>query len=439
MSGAVLIVDDESLFAGSVAERLARDGYECAVAGTLAEARGALAEPFDLMLLDVRLPDGSGLDFLAEAPGPSVVMITAFGDVPGAVGAMKNGAADYLGKPVDLDELAVVVDRAMAARRLEARLAYSRERERGRGGGAELLGDSPAIAAARREIDAFAAARGAGAAPAPPVLILGETGTGKTLAARLLHDRGPAADRPFVHVDCAGLRGGAAAALFGDGGAPGLVEAAEDGAILLDEVAVLAPEAQDSLRDVIERRRLRRAGERREVAAPASFVATSNRDLARLVADGGFRRDLYHRLHVLSMRMPPLRERGADAALLARRFVAQAAARYGRPAPRLGAAAEAALLRYSWPGNVRELRHVVERAALLCEDGAIRGFDLPADAEPPAAADSAAAPAPATLEGMERRMMRQALAAAGGNVSAAARRLGVSRMAMRYRMKKHGL
>ena len=435
MSGAVLVVDDESLFAASVAERLARDGYRCAVAGTLAEARGALAEPFDLMLLDVRLPDGSGLDLLAEAPGPSVVMITAFGDVPGAVGAMKNGAADYLGKPVDLDELAVVVDRAMAARRLEARLAYSRERERGRGGGAELLGDSPAIAAARREIDAFAAARGA--APAPPVLVLGETGAGKTLAARLLHERGPAADRPFVHVDCAGLRGGAAAALFGDGGAPGLIEAAEDGAVLLDEVAALAPEAQDSLRDVIERRRLRRTGERREVPVSASFVATSNRDLARLAADGGFRRDLYHRLDVLSMRMPPLRARGGDAALLARRFAAQAAARYGRPAPRLAAAAEAALLRYSWPGNVRELRHVVERAALLCEDGAIRGFDLPAAEAPPAAADSAAAPA--TLEGMERRMMRAALADAGGNVSAAARRLGVSRMAMRYRMKKHGL
>ena len=332
MSGAVLVVDDEALFAEAVATRLRREGYACAVAGDLAQARAALADPIDLMLLDVRLPDGSGLDFLAEAEGVPVVMMTAFGDVDSAVAAMKGGAADYLRKPVDLDELAIVAARALAARRLEDRLAWSRERDARRGGEAELVGESPAIAAARREISAFAAILGGGAGDAdpPPVLILGETGVGKTLAAKLLHRSGPEPDRPFVHVDCAGLPPGAALAeLFGDDDGPGLVEAAERGAVVLDEVSALPSDAQAALVAAIEGRRLRRrsgrSGRLREIAVVASFVATSNRDLEALVEEGGFRRDLYYRLNVLTLRMPPLRDRGEDTVLLARRFIAQAA------------------------------------------------------------------------------------------------------------------
>lgn len=442
MSGAVLVVDDETLFAESVATRLRREGYACAVAGDLAQARAALADPIDLMLLDVRLPDGSGLDFLAEAEGVPVVMMTAFGDVDSAVAAMKSGATDYLRKPVDLDELAIVAARALAARRLENRLAWSRERDARQRGEAELAGESPAIAAARREISAFAALLD-GAADAPPVLILGETGTGKTLAARLLHDSAPAPDRPFVHVDCAGLPPDAALAeLFGDDDGPGLVEAAERGTVVLDEVSALPPDAQAALVATIEGRRLRRRSRRRrEIAIAASFVATSNRDLEALVEEGGFRRDLYYRLNVLTLRMPPLRDRGEDAALLARRFVDQAARRYGRAAPRFADAAVAALSRYPWPGNVRELRHVVERAVLLDSTGVVGADALPTPSPAPApgAPGMAAQPPPATLDGMERRLMREALAASDGNVSAAARRLGISRMAMRYRMKKHGL
>ena len=446
MSGAVLIVDDEALFAEAVAERLTREGYDCAVAGSLAAARAALADPVDLVLLDVRLPDGSGLDFLARTEGAPVVMMTAFGDIDSAVAAMKGGAVDYLRKPVDLDELAMVVARALAARRLETRLAWARERDAHRGEAAELLGASPALAAARREITAFAATLGAGGA-APPVLVLGETGTGKTLAARLIHDSSPARDRPFVHVDCAAPPRGAAAELFGDADGPGLIEAAESGTVLLDEVPALPPEAQGALLAVLDRRRLRRPGDRREVPVSASFIAASNRDLPALVEEGGFRRDLYFRLNVLALRMPPLRECAGDAAVLARHFIARAARRYGRPAPRLDAAAEAALARYPWPGNARELRHVVERAVLLDTDGAIGEADLPGGAggagrAPPPAPLAPPAPTPpsaATLEGLERAAMREALEAARGNVSAAARRLGISRMAMRYRMKKHGL
>ena len=445
MKGDVLIVDDEALFADSVATRLGREGYSCTVAGDLGAARGALAGGVDLLLLDVRLPDGSGLDFLSEVEGPPVVMMTAFGDVESAVAAMKGGAADYLRKPVDLDELALAVEHALAARRVETRLAYSRERDARAGDGAELLGASPALAAARAEIAAIAAIAGADGAPRPPVLILGETGAGKTLAARLVHRGSAAPDRPFVHIDCAGPPPGAAAGLlFGDDDGPGLIEAAERGTVLLDEVCALAPGAQAALLNVIERRVLRRPGARREIPVGAAFVATSNRDPEALAREGGFRRDLYYRLNVLSLRMPPLRACGGDAALLARHFAAQAAVRYGRAAPRLDDSAEAALFRYPWPGNARELRHAVERAVLLDSDGVIRGADLPQPAPARAAADArggGAPPAPpaATLEGMERRLMRQALDDARGNVSAAARRLGITRMAMRYRMKKHGL
>ena len=223
------------------------------------------------------------------------------------------------------------------------------------------------------------------------------------------------------------------------------MEAAEHGTVVLDEVSALPPDAQAALVAAIEgrqlRRRSRRSGRRREVAVAASFVAASNRDLEALAEEGGFRRDLYYRLNVLTLRMPPLRDCGDDASRLARRFVDQAARRYGRAAPRLDAAAVAALFRYPWPGNVRELRHVVERAVLLDSTGVIGAGDLPSPSpcSAPDAPGTAAPPSLATLDGMERRLMREALAASGGNVSAAARRLGISRMAMRYRMKKHGL
>lgn len=434
MTQRILIVEDEDLFARSVATRLARDGHECAIASSLANARDALADPVDLLLLDMRLPDGSGLEFLGEKPAPPAIMITAFGDIENAVTAMKRGAVDYLRKPIDLDELAIVVDRTLATRQMETRLAYSRERDTHRSGGGELLGKSPAIGKVRREIAAFAAH--GGGVGAPPVLILGETGSGKNVAAHLIHDCRLGADRPLVHIDCASLaRGTPTPELFGDDRGPGLIEAAEDGTVLLDEVSALAPDVQGVLLNVVERRRLRRTGGRREIPVAASFVATSNRDLPALVHEGAFRRDLYHRLDTLHLEMPPLRDCGDDAVTLARHFIAQAASRYGRPEPRLADPGAAALVRYPWPGNVRELRHVVERAVLLDDDGRIGEADLPAIAP----ATPRVAAAPTTLASAERQLMNDALAASRGNVSAAARRLGITRMAMRYRMKKHGL
>jgi DNA-binding NtrC family response regulator len=439
----ILVVDDESLLAAAIAKRLARDGYDCQIAETLGDGR-AKAAGADLILLDMRLPDGNGLDLLADRDGggehPPVIMLTAFGDVESAVAAMKLGATDYLRKPVDLDELALVVGRTLAGVELRHRLDYSRERESHAAEDAVLLGDSPALVETRARIQAIAALAGDGEPPS--VLILGETGTGKDLAARLLHRLGANADGPFVRVDCATLpKDTIEEELFGRAETRiGLIEAAESGTLFLDEIGELPLGLQPKLLNVIERREARRIGAARAVPVAARFVAASNRPLARLAADGGFRGDLYYRLNVLSLDMPPLRDCPGDAALLADHFAALTARRHGRPTPRFDDAARTALNAYGWPGNARELKHLVERAVLLSRATRIAEADLMLS--PPAAVEPTAPETGLdrlTLEAAERRLIERALEQCGGNVSKAARQLGVTRMALRYRIQRHGL
>lgn len=434
-SAAILVVDDEIPFAEAVAMRLGRDGHQASVAGTLAAARAHLvATETDLVLLDMRLPDGTGLELLNEIDGISVVTITAFGDLDNAVEAMKRGAVDYLRKPLDLDELVLVVERVLESRDLRRRLDYSAEREAHASAGAALLGDSAAMAKARHEIETIAAVDNDG--DAPNLLLLGETGTGKSVAARLVHDLGPRAGRPFVRIDCVGLQHlDADRELFGGGGAPGLLEAAENGSVFLDEVCELAPDLQAKLLTVLENRSLRIANDRREVPLRSRIIAASNRDMASEVRDGHFRADLYYRLDVLHIRLPALRDCPGDAARLAEHFIAETARRYGREAPTLSKAAAAVLERYDWPGNVRELAHVIERAVLLDRGGRLEPTALPLISSTPS---KQAAPLD-SLADTERSALEQALAEAGGNVSAAARALGITRMTMRYRMGKHGL
>lgn len=451
----ILVVDDEVQFAQAMATRLTRDGADCRVAETISAARDALAptqswQP-DLVLLDMRLPDGSGLDLVPDivssANRPPVIVITAFGDIDNAVEAMKRGASDYLRKPLDLDELALVVRRVLASRDLEARLDYAREREVQRIEPAALLGRSPAVKAIRSEIAAIAALPDTDDAPAPNVLITGDTGTGKDIAARQIHLGGPRASRPFVRIDCATLpRETIEADLFGRAGEdeePGLIEAAENGTVLFDEICELPVELQAKLLPVIERRRLRRLGASREHAVAARFIATTNRDPDAAIAENLLRSDLYYRLNVLGIRMPNLRDCDGDAVLLARHFIAATARRYARPEPALSEASETALSIYDWPGNVRELEHLIERAVLL-SDGASIGprhlpLSVPAGDQTNGAANGDALPNDIGLEDAERQLMLRALEKARGNVSAAARALGITRMAMRYRMEKHGI
>jgi DNA-binding NtrC family response regulator len=451
-----LVVEDETLFAAAVRKRLEKAGIQCTVAATLAEAHRQMqsAEP-ELVLLDLRLPDGSGMAFLEAlrrlADGaPPVIVLTAHAQVDDAVAAMKQGAADYLRKPVDLDELVIAVERVLEATALRNRLDYSRQRDSHAVEGALLLGESAPLAQLRNQILRLARLTSASSEPPPNVLILGETGSGKDVAARLLHLSGQHRARPFVHVDCASLpRELMEAELFGHekgaftsaaGARAGLIEAAENGTVFLDEIAELPLDLQAKLLNVLERRRVRRIGSTREHVVSAQFVAASNRDLQQLAATGSFRADLFYRLNVLTLSLPPLRARGRDILLLAQTFAGQTARRYGLAPARFSDAACAALLAYSWPGNVRELKHLVERAVLLCQGREIGAADLGLSAAAPrAAAEASATLEGLTLEGAERLLIQRALGAADGNVSEAARRLGVSRMTLRYRMEKYGL
>lgn len=451
----VLIVDDEQVFARAVQRRLQRAGYRSEVAFDLASARRQFAslEP-DLVLLDMRLPDGSGLDFLADIRarpenGAVVLVLSAYGEVDDAVSAMKSGAADYLKKPVDLDELMVNVEKVLDKGALARRLVYSSKRELHATEGVEFLGACPAIESVRQQIGRISRLVEATESVPPNILILGETGTGKDVAARLLHAGSRRNVKPFVHVDCASLpKDLIEAELFGhEKGAftsahiarTGLIEAAEDGVLFLDEIGELPLALQAKLLAVLERRTVRRVGTTQERSVAAWFIAATNRDIAALAERGEFRADLYYRLNVLTIALPSLCERGSDIQALAEHFAGQTAKRYGLPPPRFSAAARAAIEAYQWPGNVRELKHMIERAVLLSGGGDLTPDTLSLSQPVAGAAKPGLVPDNVTLEQAELALIKQALQAANGNVSRAARQLGVTRMALRYRIKKHKL
>lgn len=466
----VLLIEDEVLFARAVAKRLKKAGYECEHAETVADGR-ALARQFvpDMVLLDMRLPDGNGLDMLPElvAKNTSVIVMTAHGELSDAVNAMKLGAVDYLKKPIDLEELLLIIQKAENSTKLKHHLDYSRQRNVHQTDGVEMLGDSPAMLNVRSQIKRIAQLVAVGDAIPPTVLINGETGTGKDVAARLLHHSCAQSDRPFVHVDCASLPGELIESeLFGhekgaftsaQGSRAGLIEAAEDGTLFLDEIGELPLTLQAKLLNVLERRMVRRVGSTKERPVAARFVAATNRDLNQMVLDGRFRSDLYYRLNVLTMMMPPLRERGDDILLLAHHFTAQTERRYGLNKHIFSADAVDMLKRYVWPGNVRELRHQISRAVLLSKEDKITAFDLAlpmqinqlqssptslthsSNAVTTSWKDSGESSSQVTLDSAEKMLIESALRQTNRNVSEAARQLGITRMAMRYRMEKHGI
>jgi len=452
----ILLVEDESLFANAVSKRLGKAGYKCRISGTLAEAqRQVNTGAVELVLLDMRLPDGSGLDFLArlresEAADIPVVVLTAYGELQDAVAAMKLKALDYLKKPIDLDELLITLEKVLKRVELTRRLEYSRQRENRASEREEILGESPAIARLREQIERISELATRTEENPPTVLILGETGSGKDLAARIIHRSSSRRDRPFVHVDCAALPNDLIEAeLFGhEKGAfttaystrTGLIEAAEDGTVFLDEVGEFPYSLQSKLLAVLERRTFRRVGSSRERPVSAWFIAGTNRPLEEMVDAQTFRADLFFRLKVLTLAMPPLRTGGDDIILLARHFAEITARRYGLPIPGFEADAVNAMLNYPWPGNVRELKHLVERAVLLCGSDKLTASALMLDErlqESPAnTPDSLSG---MTLDAAEATLIRQTLDSTAGNVSEASRRLGITRMALRYRMQKHGI
>lgn len=449
----ILLVEDEVLFAKAVVKRLQKAGFECEHAETLHDARLLIKqfEP-DMALLDMRLPDGNGLDLLSDfvAKNVNTIVMTAFGDVTDAVNAIKMGAIDYLKKPIDLEELLLIIQKNEKTTDLQTSLDYSRQRDTVVNESVQLIGESAAMQSVRQQIARIAQLSALSDAVQPTVLIAGETGTGKDVVARYLHAHCENRDKPFVHVDCASLPSELIESeLFGhEKGAftnavatrPGLIESAEDGTLFLDEIGELPLGLQAKLLNVLERRMVRRLGSTKERPVQARIIAATNRDLYQMSNEGRFRSDLYYRLNVITMQMPPLRDRGQDILLLANYFKQLTEKRYALPHHEFSSSAIMAIQSYDWPGNVREMRHQISRAVLMCTQPQITDIDLGLPQSLAMNATQAmAAELPLTLEDAEKVMLLNALEQARNNVSKAARILGITRMTMRYRMDKHGI
>lgn len=439
------------LFARAVQKRVQKAGFDCEHAENLADGR-AIAKQFspDFVLLDMRLPDGNGLDLLSDfvAAGVTVIVMTAHGEVSDAVNAIKLGATDYLKKPIDLEELLLIVQKNEKTAELKASLGYSRQRNAHDADAVDLIGESAAVESLRQQIARIAQLSSISDMVPPTVLITGETGTGKDVVARMLHASCSNSDKPFVHVDCASLPTELMESeLFGhEKGAftganntrSGLIEAAEDGTLFLDEIGELPLTLQAKLLNVLERRKVRRLGSTKERNVPARIIAATNRDLHEMVNAGKFRADLYYRLNVIMTSLAPLRERGEDVLLLAKYFIDMTERRYGLAKHTLSQSAIEALMQYFWPGNIRELRHQISRAVLLSSQAQISAIDL---ALPVIKSRQYTEydQVQLTLDASEKNMLIHALEVSRNNVSEASRQLGITRMTMRYRMDKHGI
>jgi DNA-binding NtrC family response regulator len=438
----LLIVDDEQNIRASLKGALGREGYQVDDAPSVAAAREKLRESYDIVLLDVWLPGESGMDLLAEiranAPETTVVMMSGHATIDAAVQATRLGAFDFLEKPVALERLLVLLRNAATTRSLQAENRRLQEPW-----AVPLVGGSAAIRALLEQI--------ALAGPSPArVLIRGEHGTGKELVARALHAASPRRAMPFVAVNCSAipeelfeseLFGHERGAFTGATQARrGRFEEAHGGTLMLDEVGDLSPRAQTKLLRVLQENELTRVGGSRAIQVDVRVVAATNRDLAAAVAASGFREDLYFRLAVIPIDVPPLRARAEDVPLLVEHFAARLAQETGRRPQAFTASALEALRRYAFPGNVRELRNLVERLVIM-NPGATIGAEQVRAVLP--GAGGTAAPEAATLadavRDFERRQVEAALAAEGGHMTRAAARLGLERSHLYKKMKQLGM
>jgi two-component system response regulator PilR (NtrC family) len=454
----VLCVDDEADLRELLVLTLTHMGLDVDTAESLAQARALLrGQHYGLCLTDMRLPDGSGLDLvreLANSDGPPVAVVTAFGSAENAVAALKGGAFDYLTKPLDLNQLRVLVRAALRGGPASAAPVAP-------GAGlARLLGASAAMQQLRARVQRLAHNMA-------PVAIGGESGSGKELVARAIHHCSARSGQPFVAVNCGaipdtlmeaeffGYRRGAFTGAERD--REGFFQAAAGGTLFLDEVAELPLPMQVKLLRAIQERRVRRVGATTEEPTDVRLLSATNRDLSRLVAEGRFRQDLFYRLNVIELRVPPLRERAEDIALIAEGVLQRLAREADVEPSRLSPAALHALERYPFPGNVRELENILERAVALAGDLELQVADLmlpaedepgTADGEPAAVALGEAAfsltdgvpnPLSAYLDHVEREALRAALAKTGQNRTAAAALLGMTFRQMRYRLQRLGL
>jgi DNA-binding NtrC family response regulator len=446
----VLIVEDDATLRKRLIAHMDSNGAEASGAGSLAEARRLLREMrFDFAAVDLNLPDGECLELLREhafSENTGIVVMTAFGGVKKAVEAMRLGAGDYLAKPFEPEELVLAFLRcrgARAAARRDEKLADEQASETD----GLFFGDG--LAGVRARLETILATDRRLEHNLPPLLIEGETGTGKTVLARWLHRHGPRANHPFIAINCAALPETLVESeLFGhERGAftdarqarIGLFEAADAGTLFLDEISSLTAATQSKILTAVEGGTIRRLGGAKEIEIDARLIVASNRPLTECVRNGAFREDLYQRLDLLRIALPPLRECKTDIVPLARHLLAKIGTRHRRAGLVLSTAAEARLIAQPWPGNVRELAHELERAVVFGVGGEIDVAHLGgAGAEQSASAwRNSAWVLPETgfsLDSAVNELIAEALQATGNNVSAAARRLGVTRDYLRYRM-----
>jgi DNA-binding NtrC family response regulator len=457
----IIVVEDDPIVRRNMEQQLRQHRYEVASSGTLAGVRELMErDTFDLIFLDVRLPDGEGPELLIELQSqpqkPLVVMVTGFGSVESAVECMRNGAFDYMLKPFSSDQLQVVLKKAENFNQLLKVNQYFNDGHEDESG-FELLGKSPGMEQLRQLIRKVARTQAT-------VLIAGESGTGKELVARALYRQSPRSAAPFIRVNCAAVPENLIESeFFGhEKGAftgavskrEGRFELAHNGTILLDEISEISPQVQAKLLRVLQERELERVGGNRTIKVDVRVIATTNRRLEESVERKEFRQDLFFRLNVVPIQVPPLREHKEDVPFLAHEFMPRFARKHGVRVHGIADATMAALQSHNWPGNVRELQNVIERAVILCGDSGMLepdhlGFSSPGSSAPPSmttSPSSAPPPAPASAPGemnslaeVEKQHILAALEKTRQNRTHAARILGISIRTLRNKLNEYGV
>jgi DNA-binding NtrC family response regulator len=446
----ILVIDDERLVRWSLAQKMTRWGYEVVEAESGAAGLRALTEESpDLLLLDMKLPDAKGTDVLENLrknwPELPVVMITAFGVIEDVVTAMRRGAYDFITKPIDDAKLQSTVVHALEAAALKKKIAAYREIERTKYASGPVVGETPVMRQLLGVVKKLAESE------ASIILLQGESGTGKDLFAQTLHLWSRRSEAPFLAINCSAIPANLLESeLFGyEKGAftdakqqkRGLVELADEGTLFLDEISSLDLSLQAKLLRFLETNTFKRVGGLRDIEVDLRVIAATNQDLEAFSRQDKFRKDLFYRLNVCPIHLPTLAERKEDILPLARHFIVQYNQKFNKAIQGLEPEAERLFLQYGWPGNVRELKNAIERAMIFEENPFISSQHVPIRLSDPPPGETGTAPGPVVPEGMslpeaEKRMVIQALEKAGGNKSLAARRLGISRDTLRYRLGK---